>query len=101
MLFLSPADRVFAQAVAQMAFNNSFLHEQIEREREALGDDFLNVELFWSKRGDLVGEHPNIVKIMNRAEQLAARLRTSLEKNRRQDPKDLELYEDIVIYILY
>ena len=101
MALLLAADRPFAQTISRLAYSNPFLPERIEREREALGRDYTDVDLVWNKRADLLGDHPNIHRIIERLEALIARLRTRLGQGVAAGEEELILYEEMVNFLLY
>ena len=98
---MTGSERAFAQAVSKLAYCNPFLPERIECEREALGPDFVAGGAVWHSRPDQAPENPNVAKINQRLEALAERLREKLLRRERARPGDLELYEDLVLYLLY
>ncbi|UCC29519.1 MAG: sigma 54-interacting transcriptional regulator [Phycisphaerales bacterium] len=97
---LTAPQRQFARSIADLMYCNPFLPERIECEREALGGEFDESMAEWNLRGDIRGDHPNVRKLLERCEQLAE---ASREKLKRSTPRrgDLELYEDLVLFVLY
>ena len=100
--FFSPSDRAFARAISRVAYCNPFLPERIDLEREALGSDFADRPTVWSKVLEPPGEsHPNVQRMREKAETLAEKLRQRLRKGARPETSDVELYEDLVLFVLF
>ena len=72
MLFPSPADAEFAAVISRLAYCNPFLPERIEFERDALGPEFVDADIVWNITQDWEGNRPNITKLRQRVEQVAA-----------------------------
>ena len=103
MALFSPADAEFLEAVARVAFANPFLPDRIELEREALGDEFqAGSPLVWSRRAD-VDESPAEPSASCRRAlpRLLILARAALVDGKRGSDKELTLYEDVVLYVLY
>ncbi len=102
MPLFSPADAEFLEAVRRVAFANPFLPDRIELEREALGDDF---QLFspqvWSRRADADNHQQNLQLLATRAAAIVDSARAALIDGKRGSNKELSLYEDVVLYVLY
>jgi transcriptional regulator with AAA-type ATPase domain len=102
MRFVSPSERAFLNSVSQLAYCNPFLPEWVESERAALGSDFVEGE---PVRSFSVIEprrpRANIWRIVHKLEKLVAELRARLEQPAQTTERDLVLYEDGVIYLLY
>jgi hypothetical protein len=81
-------------------YANPFLPERIEREHEALGDDFDESMAQWNLRGDISADHPNVQKLLDHCAHVAEAGREQL-KSHTPRPTDLELYEDLVLFVLY
>jgi transcriptional regulator with AAA-type ATPase domain len=101
MLFESPADLEFTQAISRLAYCNPFLPERIECERAALAEQFVNVDVVWNVATDWEGNRPNIGRLQQRTEEVSARLRDRLVAGERASPREIHLYEDLAIYLLY
>jgi hypothetical protein len=101
MALLSEPERDFTTAVAHLIYVNPFLAERIEWERRALGAEFLPFDQVWHSRGDPGGENPNEARIAERATALAEVLRERLASGGRASAEELELYQDVVLYLLY
>src|SRR6185312_9188954 len=101
MGFLSDSERDFATAVAHLSYVNPFLAERIEWERRALGAEHLSSDEVWHSRGDLAGQNPNEVRVAERAAALAEELRERLVNGVRATAEELDLYQDVALYLLY
>ena len=102
MAFLSPAERVFLEAVTGLASSNPFLPEHTAFERTALGSNFIEGEPIWSLPVD-EPERPraNIWLIAERLEILVKQLRDRLHAGIQASERDLRLYENAVERLLY
>jgi hypothetical protein len=101
MEFLKDSERDFASAVSHLAYVNPFLPERIEWERRALGGDHLPFDAVWHARGDAAGENPNEARIAERTAVLAEGLRERLARGDRATAEEIDLYQDLVLYLLY
>jgi len=100
--FLSPSERALTQAISNLAYCNPFLPERIRLEKEILGDDFVEVDTVWSKRPDQIPtEEPNVDRIIPRVETLAESLLERLAAGASPAPEALQLYEDLVLFLLF
>ena len=97
--FTTAQERRLLGSLSELARCNPFLPERIARERQVLGGTFEEVSLVWSKRLDR--ENPNVVKIAERAESLAMRLRARLTEGVEPPREDAQLYQELVFYLLY
>jgi transcriptional regulator with AAA-type ATPase domain len=102
MALFSPADHRFLEAVSRVAFANPFLPSRIELEREALGKEFQpGSSLVWSRRDDFDDHQPNLTRLAARAAAIIDPTRAALADGKRGTNKELTLYEDVVLYVLY
>jgi sigma-54 specific flagellar transcriptional regulator A len=102
MALLSAADHQFLKAVSRVAFANPFLPDRIELEREALGDEYQpGSSLVWSRRADVDEHQPNRQRLAARAATIVDSTRAALADGKRSNGKELALYEDVVLYVLY
>jgi len=102
MPFLAASERSFLEAVSGLASSNPFLPEHTALERAALGPDFIEGEPLWS----LPVEEPerpraNIWLIAERLERLMAQLRERLLAAGEPRERELSLYEDGTLRLLY
>jgi transcriptional regulator with AAA-type ATPase domain len=102
MAFLTRADRAFLESISRLGYCNPFLPERVEAERSALGADFVAGEPVWSQRvADPERPRANAWRIAERLERLAADLRARLAGGAEASARDLALYEDAVLLLLY
>ena len=90
-----------AEAISNLTFCNPFHPERIRYEEKALGKDFVERDFAWNKKVDLEGEHPNIDNLEELTKQLVENARNRLAAGRKLSKTEIQIYEDIVIYILY
>ncbi len=98
---MTSEERVFALAAAEMPYTNPFLPAWIACEKRALGDEYAEHGLVWSARFDMPEERANLVAIGRRMEEHASRLRDRLIAGARPGKGDLEIYENLVLFMLY
>ena len=102
MAFLDPEERRFLEAVSKINYVNPFLPERIDYEREALQADFDESKANWNLLGDDPDFHlVNTRKITNRAYPILVKLQEQLRKSVKVTPRELELYEDTALFLLY
>ncbi|HYX24688.1 MAG TPA: sigma 54-interacting transcriptional regulator [Thermoanaerobaculia bacterium] len=104
MALLNDSERDFATAVSRLAYVNPFLPERIEWERRAIGEEHVPFGGVWHAGGDPGGQNPNEGRIAARSEALAGELRERLAgggRARAATAEELELYQDLVLYLLY
>jgi len=101
MTLFSASDRRIASAIAQLTYCNPFRPRRIELERAALGRAYVDASPPWNTRGDIIEDHPNVVRLLEKAGTLAAQVGAALRRGVRGSDEDLRLYEDIVVFVLY
>jgi hypothetical protein len=102
MDLLSSPERVFLEAVARLGYCNPFLPERVDWELEALGLDFVEGGPVWSQPvNDPDKPRANVVRIVERLQPLVSRLRDSLAESADAAGRDLVLYEDAVLFLLF
>src|SRR5882724_8165495 len=101
MPLLTDHERHLAQSFSNLTYCNPFLHERIEYEKEILGPDFIESDFVWSARAHVDAERPNIAALSAKAEHLAESIRARLAEDQRATASELDLYQDLVFYILY
>jgi transcriptional regulator with AAA-type ATPase domain len=99
--FLTQDQRRLLEAVSRLAYANPFLPERVDCERVLLDDQFVEGEPVWSFRAEHPEPRANIARITARVEPLAEQLRARLQSGSRADERDLGLYEDLVLHVLY
>lgn len=101
MALLTRSERAFVETISALAHCNPFLPERIALERAALGNEFVADKADWNRHVESAGEHPNVVRLLERAERVATDLRAKLNAAPRLTPEELERYEDLVLFVLY
>jgi len=101
MPFTSREEIHFLESLSQLIYSNPFLPERIELEKAALGKEFDESAPVWSQHFQVDGERRNVVVLGKRVGALAERLRTSLVEGVAASDRELLLYEDMVVYLLY
>jgi len=102
MLFTDDAERRFLSAVSQLAYCNPFLPQRAEFERLALEEQYVEGEPVWS----LPVEEPqrpraNVWRVNSRLEPFMEQLRSRIIARVELRERDLALYEDGAIHLLY
>jgi hypothetical protein len=100
MLFTASQHAV-AKAFSRLLYCNPFLAERVDCERAILGEEFVELDSAWNVFHDLGGERPNIFRLRKQAESLATAARQRLIKGDPAGDREMELYEDLVTYVLY
>ena len=100
MVYQTSADHTLAEAISRLAYCNPFLPERIEFERQALGAAFVPGGTLWHATGD-PQPPPNVFALRERAGALSERLAAQLREGARPSSEDLQLYEDVVVYLLF
>ena len=92
-----------AAALTRLSYANPFLGERKDLERMVLGPNFIEGPPVWSRRAELAAEleNPNTAQLQELAERLTARARERLVGGERATAEERQLYEDIVLYVLY
>jgi len=101
MTLFSASDRRIASAIAQLTYCNPFRPRRIELERAALGGAYVDASPPWNTRGDVIEDHPNVVRLLEKARALAEQIGSALRSGTRGSDEDLRLYEDVVVFVLY
>src|SRR6266849_1984195 len=102
MSFLSASERAFLGTISDFAHCNPFLPEHTRLEREALGDAFVEGEPVWSQPvEDPERPRVNVWRIFERVAPLCEDLRKRLRSGIQPHERDLDLYEDAVLHVLY
>jgi transcriptional regulator with AAA-type ATPase domain len=99
---MTRAEATFARAVSRMTYSNPFLPERLEAEREVLGSAYVDPGPVWSLGNEAPDlERPNLARLRERIEGLASTLREKLSKGAATSEEEWDLYEDLVLYLLY
>src|SRR3954452_4650952 len=101
MIFTSDSERPFVACIARLVYTNPFLPERIEGERAALGEAFIEGDRVWNSLADPQRELSNVCSIGDRADQLVRSLRERLAAGVKASREELDLYEQLVFYVLY
>ena len=101
MALMGDNERALAQALSTLAFCNPFLPERIDAERVALGPGFVAAGPIWHARPRPEDDSPNVTALNARAETLADALRARLATRAAPSPDERQLYEDLILYLLY
>ncbi len=103
MNVLSDQEREVVEAISRLAFCNPFTPERIHLERRVLGEAFAPFDVVWHAQTDAAGVNPNVPGIAAKALELAEGMRARLtaRKAPAATREELELYRDLVFYLLY
>jgi len=101
MPLLTADQRAFLDTLGKLSYCNPFLPERIELERQALGEEFNEAHVVWSKQSDWQVERPNLVQLQSRCEALAESVRERMVKGDRLGEAELPLIDDLISYVLY
>jgi DNA-binding NtrC family response regulator len=103
MHVLSDREREVVEAISRLAFCNPFTPERLRLERQVLGEAFTPFDVVWHAQTDAAGANPNVPGIAARALELAEGLRARLvsAKAPKLRGSELELYRDLVFYVVY
>ena len=103
MSLINSSDLPFVRAVGQLNYINPFLEDRLHHERAALGDDYVEeANPYWSFTPQQSGKRRvNLDRLIERAHSIAADLRQKLLGRTRATKKELALYDDLVMYILF
>src|ERR1039457_5531758 len=99
--FTTTSQRTLLQGVSRLAYANPFLPERVELERAVLGGDFIEGEPVWSYRAEHPEPRANVWRIVARLEPLVEQLAARLRAGAAASGRDLALYEDAALQLLY
>jgi transcriptional regulator with AAA-type ATPase domain len=102
MALVTAAERRTLEAVSRLGYCNPFLPERVELERAALGNEFVEGEPVWSYRMGQTAPRENVWRVYRKVEARIEEVRRRLRGGSGADrARDLALYEDGVLYLLY
>ena len=102
MALLTSREQAFLEAVGRLSYCNPFLPELLGFERLALGEAFVEEEALWSLQvADPERIRGNTGEILRRLQALLDVLRERLKQDPTASRRELELYEDGLLYWLY
>jgi hypothetical protein len=102
MAILNTEDHRFLETVVKVSYANPFLAERIKYERQALGTEFDESQANWNLLGDdPETQQNNTRKIAERAYSIVAGIQQHLKKGATAGRKELQLYGDTVLFLLY
>jgi transcriptional regulator with AAA-type ATPase domain len=93
--------RAFLEAVSGVAYSNPFLPEHADYERAALGKDYEGEPIWSLPVDDPERPRANIWKITEGLERVVADFRQRLNSSAALGDRELMLYEDAVLQLLY
>ena len=102
MAFLDQSEKSFLQTVSDTTYCNIFSPERVEYEKRLLGRDYEELGAAWSLDID-DPDRPlvNDWKVNERVEAMADGLRDRLAKRSSATRREMVLYEDAILYLLY
>ena len=102
MAWIPDSERGFLESVSRLGYCNPFLPERVSFERAALGGDFVEGEPVWSQQvAEPERPRANAWRITEKLERVAEGLRARLAAGAGAGERDLALYEDAVLLLLY
>lgn len=98
----STAELAFLEAVSAITYGNPFLPELIEKERTALGRQYVAEPSFWSLEvDDPAKRRVNAWRIVAKIDELTVQTRRRIARGATANDHELRLYEDAALYSLY
>jgi len=101
MSLIESHERAGVAAVAALVECNPFGPERVELEQRVLGAAFQPTGMVWFAEGDEDVFDPNLGRLRQRVEELAAQLRTRLVAGVPATPAELADYRGAVFYLLF
>jgi len=102
MAIFQTEEREFAESVSNLAHCNPFLPERLDCERQALGSQFVDDGIVWSRRSAVSLERKNIQLLVDRVRDIVFELRQRIDANPNELEEDeKEFYADLVLFHLY
>jgi DNA-binding NtrC family response regulator len=100
MRLFDASEREAATDFAALVYANPFLEERITHERRILGDENAPGQPYWSLQPD-ANREATITAISARCDALVETLRVRIRSGARPSRDEQQLYDDVVIYVLY
>ena len=94
-------EREFAESVARINATNPFLPERVAYERKALGGEFVEQGAEWNKLPPAEREHPNHVKLTQRAGAVIEQAKARWPRDGRVAKAEASVYEELAGFWLY
>jgi len=101
MAFMNEKERKYAEIIDKLVDCNPFKPERIELEKQALSLDFKVTDKVWSIKAKDYSERENILLLKETVESFVEKLRLRLYEGRKATTKELEIYENLVLHVLY
>lgn len=102
MSIFTNSEREFAVTVARLVFCNPFCEDRVELERQALGKEFdKKTPPWWSWTLRDGADRPNVLRLTERVYAVAEKVRQRLADGVAATDSDLELYDDLIHYVIY
>jgi transcriptional regulator with AAA-type ATPase domain len=101
MSLLKGEKRHFLRVLSRLSHCNPFVPDRIGYEQEALGEAYVPSGTVWSIRADMSSGNPNVGKLAVKTKAVAESLRKRLVGGARPTTEERDLYEDLVLYLLY
>lgn len=103
MSLLTAGEWKIAEAIAGIGYANPFLPERLELEKRALGKEFKSTHAFLQYRPEFLVRDmfPNMGPLRDHSFRLASKMRSALEAGEVASERELWVYEDLVLYMLY
>ncbi len=102
MSLLNGEERQFLTGLSDLIYCNPFERRRIELERELLGEEFAgDTGEVWSRHVQWDEERPNVQWLKQRVESITKSVRDRLAAGSEASERELFLYEDAALYVLY
>jgi len=103
MALFNSSDRHFVEVFPRLITCNPFLPEWVALEREALGSEFKEAPPIYSRMSEWepMRLHPNVQALGEHVDRLARETLRKLTDGERATVKELDLYQELVLYHLY
>ncbi len=101
MSLFTEAESGQAERLAGLSHCNPFVSQRIVYERDLLGPDYVEIDATWHRLGDDVTYRLNLAALTALSERLSETLRDRLIEGVRPSDGERDLYEHVVLYLLY